>query len=171
MSDYGIGIAADNKSMQDGRWKFDSRKKKLTVDIEAVPKHLDLFTINGGTKWVLNPGDVRSEILFQVEHHMLFPPKFLFFALVTDVPSGFAPLIGFYFSNLAFLRTNNFPVGDEYVYADVDEKYFNIKHVAYGGGIATGTTITAYGSDYKFRVRYEILNQKAIFMGYPYFIQ
>ena len=162
MTDFGIAIAQEDHGMEDGRWKFDSRRKKVTVDVHTTPKHLDVFNnFSGGTKWAMSPNTVYEEELFKIEHEMPWPPKFLCYFYILDTPVGFAALIGQYDINRTFQLVNAFPNGTERLYAKVDEKYFYIMHRADNGA----NSLTAYGSDYKYRVRYEIMNQKALFTG------
>lgn len=169
MSDYGIAIAANGKSMQSGNWKFDSRKKKWTVDLQADPPHVKLFEMNGGTKFVLDSSLTLNseEILFKVEHKMPWPPKFLCYFFYIDAPLGFADSIGYYGFNNAFMLVNNIEAGGEGLYAEVDDTYFYIKHYAETYGVGSGNT-TFYGSDYNFRIKFELLNQKAMFLGQKY---
>lgn len=169
MSDYGLAIAAGGKNMQSGEWKFDSRKKKWTVDLQANPSHVKLFEMNGGTKFVLNAGLTQSseEVLFQMEHKMPWPPKFLCYFFYIDAPLGFADSIGYYSFSNASMLINNPGAGGEGLYAQVDNENFYIRHYAETYGIGSGNT-TFYGSDYKFRVKFELLNQKAMFLGQKY---
>ncbi len=169
MSDYGLAIARDGKNMGDGAWKFDSRKKKWTVDVNADPKHVRLFEMNGGTKFVLDAAMTlyTDEILLRVEHKMPWPPKFLCYFYYIDAPLGFADSIGYYGFNNAFMLSNNISAGGEGLWAEVDATYFYIKHYAETYGAGAGNT-TFYGSDYNFRIKFELLNQKAIFLGRKY---
>lgn len=169
MSDFGLAIADENKNMQDGHWKFDSRKKKWTVNLNANPPHVKIFQMDGGTKYVLNAAasSYSEEVLFQIEHHMPWPPKVLCFFFFLDAPLGFAGNIGYYSFSIASMLINNPGAGGEGLFAFVDDKYFYIKHYAETYGVGSGNT-TFYGSDYKFRIKFEILNQKALFLGQKY---
>lgn len=162
MTDYGIAIAQDDKDMSEGRWRFDSRRPKVTVDIKADPKHLDLLNnFSGGTKWSLAVNQTIEEVLFRIEHKMPFKPKFLCYFYVLNTPVGLAGLIGQYDINRSYMLVNAFPQGSEQIYAKVDSKYFYIIHRADNGTPAR----TAYGSDFQYRIRYEIMNQRALFDG------
>lgn len=163
-NEFGVAFAEDGKDMADGKWHFDSRKPKWTVDIKATPPHLKVFPMDGGTKWTIGPTPAyMEEVLFSVEHHMLFPPEFLCFFYITDAPAGHAVEIGHYTSNQSFMNYNNITLGAEGLFAFVDDKYFYIKH--YAETYINPTTSTFDGSDFKFRVRYELLNQPAIYLG------
>lgn len=162
--DFGIGIAADRQSMQDGNWKNDTRKVKLTVSIGKTPAHLQVLdSFSGGSKWVTDLAQVVAleETLFQIEHKLPFKPKFLCYFKCTDSPAPFNMNIGQYQQNIATMLTNSFPIGNEWLEAGSDEKYFFIKHKMSQSGAGIGSN-TYYGSDYKFRVRFEILNIKAL---------
>lgn len=162
MADFGIAIAQDDHDMRDGRWKFDSRRPKVTVDVHADPPHLNVLNnFAGGTKWSMSPNTTYEEVLHRVEHKMPFKPKFLCFFYILDTPVTLAGLIGQYDINRTFMLVNSFPNGTEQLYAKVDEKYFYIMHRADNGA----NSLTAYGQDYKYRIRYEIMNQKALFTG------
>lgn len=162
----GLAAAADDKSMEDGNWKYDTRLKKLTVDLEANPKHLDVFEMNGGTKWVMNQTieDSRLETLFEIEHGMPFPPEFLCYFYTYDAPAARSGMIGRYSFQRAFMLYNAIALGEEGMYAEVDETHFRIVHYADTFAFGSGST-TMYGSDFKFRVRYELLNQRAVYLG------
>lgn len=162
--DFGLAIAADNKTMADGGWKFDSRKKKLTVDVNATPSHAQVIeTLSGGTKFVLNAATTTSseETLFRMEHKMPFRPKVLCYFYVKDAPIAFADSITYYEFNTALMLYNAVALGGEKLYAETDEKYFFINHRAETYGFGSGNT-TFYGSDYKYRVKFEILNQRSL---------
>lgn len=166
--DFGLAFADENRSMRDKTWRYDSRKKKWTVDLKADPKHLDLFELSGGTQFTLNygtpGGETAEETLFRIEHKMPFPPEFLCFFYMVDAP--FAGAIGGYSSNSVLMLLDNDEGAAETIYATVDDTYFYIKHYAEAfGNEFSPPTITFFGSDYLFRVRYELLNQPALYLG------
>lgn len=164
--DFGIAFASPDRDMGDGEWAYDSRKKKWTVDLEATPEHLKLFTLSGGTKWVIDTAteDYREEIIFQIEHKMPFPPRFVCFFYIVDAASGFSELIGNFTSDRAPMLYNSIFIGEEGLFAGVDDTHFFIKHFAETFGFGSGNH-TFGGSDYRFRVRYELLNQEAFYLG------
>lgn len=165
-NDFGIAFAAPDRGMSDGNWKYDSRKKKWTVDVKQIEPHLRVFELRGGTKFMLNAAasQYTEETIFQMEHKMPFPPKFLCFFYTVDAPAGFSASIGGYNQNHAFMLTNAPGLGEEGLYAHVDDTYFEIRHFAETFSLGAGTT-TFHGSDYLFRVRFELLNHRAFYLG------
>lgn len=165
-NDFGVAFANDDKDMREHSWKYDSRKPKWTVDVKAVPPHLDVFELNGGTKYTRNSAGSSyiEETLFQIEHKMPWPPQFLAFFYTLDTPTGLGSLIGTYTQDHAFMLTNTPATGEEGLYAQVDDTYFYIKHFVETFGLGVGNN-TFYGSDYLFRFRYELLNQRAFYLG------
>ena len=159
-----MAVAAPNKSMQDGRWQNDSRKQKWTIDVDRDPPPLDVIERPGGTKFVMDTGavDYKEEIIFSIKHKMPFPPAFLCYFYTIDGPH--AVLIGRYTQNRAFMTYNAFSIGEEGMFAEVDEEYFYIKHFAETFGFGSGNH-TFYGDDFTYRIRYELLNQKALYLG------
>lgn len=165
-SNFGVAFSNKDKDMGDGFWGYDSRKKKWTVDVRADPKHLDVFELDGGTKFTKDKGasTYTEEILFRIEHKMPFPPEFLSFFYTVDAPAGESASIGTYTQNRAFMLTNAASTGEEGLFAQVDDTYFYIKHFVETFGSGSGDH-TFHGSDYLFRFRYEILNQPALYFG------
>lgn len=167
-SDYGMAVAADRHSMQDGNWLNDTRKPKWSVDVEADPSHLRVLDdFPGGTKFTLTKGAsaVAEETLFAIKHKMPWSPQVLCFFYTKDAPAGSANQIGTYTLNTGYMFYDvSGGIGREVLFADVDEEYFYIKHraetMAYGSG-----THTFSGSDYKFRVRFMILNHPRLGSG------
>lgn len=164
--DFGIAVAAPNKSMKDGRWINDTRKVKWSVDLSRDPKHVRIFEQRGGTRFILDAAGNHylEETIFAMKHHMPFPPKFLCYFVTVDTPTGFGSQIGSYTQNHAFMLTNAIGLGEEGLYAQVDDEYFYIKHFAETFAFGSGNT-TFYGDQYLFRVRLEILNQPAFYLG------
>lgn len=169
-TDFGMAVAEDNKSMQDHEWRNDSRKTKWAVDLDRKPSHVQILdNLPGGTKWTLgvDSGTKLVETLFVMEHKMPFPPKFLCYFYTKDAPAALAAgVLGMYTQNRAFMMTNSVGIGEEGCYCEVDDKYFYIKHFVDASSVGTaGNTQTFYGSDFKFRVRFELLNQRAYYKG------
>lgn len=167
--DFGMAFAAENRSMADKGWKYDSRKKKWTVDTKQKPSHLDVIELRGGSKWVMDKALVayQEEVLFKIEHHMPFKPKVLVYFYTVDAATGWSQLIGTYTINHAYMLTNAVTTGEEGLFPFVDETYFYIKHFAETFGFGVGNN-TFFGDDYKFRIRYEILNQETFWPGQKY---
>jgi len=170
LGDYGIAVAEGSKDMREHDWINDTRKSKLAIDIDARPSHLQVLdNLPGGTKLTLPVDAVYSfvETLFVMEHHMPFAPEMLCYFYTKDAPAALAAAtIGMYTQNHAFMLTNAVGIGEEGLYSEVDDKYFYIKHFIDVPGIGTaGNTNTFYGSDFKFRVRFELLNVPALYKG------
>lgn len=162
---FGVAFSGDDKTMRDKEWKYDSRKSKWTVDIKANPPHLKLFEMNGGNNLPLNLGAVQyfEEILFEMEHKMPWPPAFLCFFYVIDAPGGFSSRIGQYSQSNTIMEFNAAQY-QEGLYAKVDSKYFRIYHYTDSFGFGAGTKNFS-SSSWKFRIRFELLNQRAIYLG------
>jgi hypothetical protein len=156
----GIAFAADNRSMQDGHWQYESDKPKLTVDPTPKPPHLQLFELSGGTPLSMPDGFLKQETLVAFKHGFKFPPMFLCYFFTENAPALFAANIGQYTLNRGQMRYNALP-WSEWLQASVDDTWFYIKHFAQN----TGAPDTSYGSQYQFRVRLEIIARKAVFTG------
>ncbi len=164
---FGMAVSDGRKDMNEHDWLNDTSKVKWTVDLDRDPKHVQILdNFPGGTKLTLDSAVETHfvETLFALKHGMPFPPKFLCYFYTKDAPGGFAGMIGGYTLNHAFMLTNLVGVGEEGLYCEVDDTYFYIKHFVDTFAFGTGTN-TFYGSDYKFRVRFELLNQKAFYKG------
>lgn len=157
----GVAIAGPRSSMQEGRWSWDSRLKKMTVSLRSKPPHLNMFELDGGSQWLAanTPNNTtRKETLFQIEHNMLYPPRVLCYFYCYDAPVAYLSLLGTYTSEMAPMVLNNPSWGYEYLYAEVDEKYFRVVHEARRQLAAN--TWAAYGSQFKYRFKYMITNLK-----------
>lgn len=157
-SNVGLIIAGDSRTLNNDTI-YNSRRKKLTVDPEMTPPHFDLLQdFSGGTKWIMQPNDVKEEILLQVPHNMPFVPMFYVYFLQSDTSrvSGTSTFAKQYSTNISLMLFNAVGVGEEDIYADADESYFYIKHRAMS---TDNVAHTAYGSDFRFTVRYFIFNQ------------
>lgn len=167
--DFGIAVASPHKEMKNGRWLNDTRKTKWAVDIDRNPSHLQIIdNLGGGTKWVLasDAAYYIEETLFVMKHNMPFPPQFLCYFYTKNSPAGYSANIGRYTQNKAFMLFNAIGLGEEGLYAQVDDEYFYIKHFAetFAFG-AAGSNTNFFGDDYTFRVRFALLNQPAFFTG------
>ena len=164
---FGIAVANGTKGMSEHDWLNDTSKVKWTIDLDRDPPHVQILdNFPGGTKWTLDSTQNNSlvETLFAIKHGMPFKPKFLCYFYTKNAPSGFSGSIGQYTLNHAWMLTNAISIGEEGLYAEVDDTYFYIKHFVDTFAFGTGTN-TFYGSDYKFRVRFMILNQPAYYTG------
>lgn len=158
IGEVGIGLASPRGSMSDSNWSWDSRKKKMAIDLNVRPTHLDLIEIDGGTIWTIGPNEEKEETIFEIEHKMPFKPKVLAYFYLYDAPYDRVSLLGAHSQGVAQMMFNNVAVGSEWLAAEVDDKYFRIKHRA-TGGLSGGQLI---GNKMKYRLRYEITNLKHI---------
>lgn len=166
-NNMGIAFAADRHGMEDRRWQYDTGKPKLTVDPDQLPPHLRIIDdFLGGTQWSVPAGSTNQEVLLEFEHHLPYPPMFLCYFFTRDAAALFAANIGQYTLNYGLMRYNALPWSEE-LYAKVDSKYFRIYH--HVDNTIGGGTITAYGSQYKFRIRLEIIARPAVNLGAPTF--
>lgn len=157
---FGIAFAQQNRSMQDRAWQYDTNRPKLTVD--PRDGYLQIQELTGGTPWTINPADKKSEILFQFQHDLPWPPAFLCYFYIEDAPSARASFVNLYSGDVAWMETDDVQ-WDEVVAASVDENYFYIKHFAnYQAGSGA---VTTWGNQYKFRVRFEIMDHQAVYTG------
>jgi hypothetical protein len=161
----GIGIAQPNRDMRDGKWLNDSRLPKLLIDLDKDPPHVDVIeTLAGGTKWFVGAGQVKQyeETLFEIEHKLPFKPTFYCYFYTKDVPSGFSASIGQYTFQHAFMLSNAIGLGEEGLYAGVTDTTFYIKHFLNANPLSD---TTFYGSDFKYRIRFELINREALYTG------
>lgn len=166
--EFGMAVSNGNRDMNEHDWLNDTSRVKWTVDLDRDPKHVQILdNFPGGTKWTGQPGVNQSyvETLFAMKHGMPFAPKFLAYFYTKDAPSGFSGIIGQYTLNQAYMLINSVGLGTEGLYAEVDDTYFYIKHFVDSAIFGGGSAFTFYGSDYKFRIRFELLNQKAFYKG------
>lgn len=155
---YGLVIAGESNSLEQGQ-AYDSRKYKYAVDTEAQEPHFQLLEdFSGGTKFVL-PQEIISteEILLRVRHNMPFKPHFICWIAQTQLPTALSGTFAKQFSlTRSFMLYNAIGLGEEELYADVDETYFYIKHKASRFGYGDPGNFTFYGSDFKFQIRFMI---------------
>lgn len=164
--DSGILIAEDNKAIQDGDIAQDTRLKRWAVDVERDPPHLQVIERRGGTKWTLNTNNEYyiEEAIFTLKHGMPFPPAFLCFFRTIDGPDVSA--IDAYTQDHAFMLYNAIGLGEEGLYAKVDDENFYIMHFVETFGFLGSGDHTFYGDDFLFRIRFELLNQPAFYLGH-----
>ena len=160
MSRGNIGlIIAGNSKRLDNDTIYNSQRKKLTVDPDKTPPHFDLLqNFSGGTKWTAVPiGEERVEDLLKIRHGMPFTPMVYAYFLQTSVPGGTGTFKAQYSTNISLMLFNAVGVGEEEIWATADETYFYIKHRFKTSTMSAGPQ-NAYGSDFKFTIRYFIFN-------------
>lgn len=160
-SRVGLIIAGDSKRL-DNDTVYNSQRKKLTVDPNAVPAHFDLLqNFSGGTKWTAVPiGEERIEDLLKIRHEMPFTPMTYAYFLQTSTPGAAGTFKSQYSTNISLMLFNAVGVGEEEVYATADDTFFYIKHRFKTSTLSAGPQ-NAYGSDFKFSIRYFIFNVPA----------
>ena len=164
----GLIIAADGSDISHDT-KYDSRRKKLTVDPDADPKHFDVISLSGGTKWTISDSNraLFEEVLFKVKHNLPFNPQTLAFFYPTSIASDLfvTSVENQYSTNTALMMFNASILGEEWLEAEADNQYFYIYHRALRTDDATGAgPWTTEGSNFTYRIRYFIFNQP----GYMY---
>lgn len=165
MAGYGLVVADDSGDLGADA-VYNSTRQKLTIDLNAVPKHFDILPkFRAGTKFYTDGSGNKhfEETLFEIEHKLPFTPMVQTFFLsilpesnATITPSGLAPQ---YSINTAPIVFNAFGLGSEWLEATADSKYFRIKHYVESQSIYPYTFV---GSDAVYRVRYMILNQPTV---------
>lgn len=148
------GILLTDGPIDTGKVLYDSRKKKMTVDLDPSMKHIDLLPLNGGQ---IKDGVVTfQETIWKIPHNLPFIPLVLGFYYVTDRPSGITTSveIGTFQKKNLWLVTNAFGYGDESVQLKADDKYVWLQHYVNG----STSTFKGNGSAVKFNFRYIITN-------------
>lgn len=154
----GLIIAGDRKSL-DYEQAYDTRKYKYAVDTNAAEPHFQLLEdFSGGTKFVLPNEEVTTEeVLLKIRHNMPFKPHFVCWIAQTQLPTALSGTFAKQFSiNRSFMLFNAIGLGEEELYADIDDTFFYIKHKASRFGYGDPGNYTFYGSDFKFQIRFMI---------------
>ena len=156
MSEYGI-ILSDKDIHQE--LTFDTRKSKVTTDMDPVLKHVDVLNLNGGTI-VNGVNTLVGEILFSMPHGLGFRPKILSYFYVNDAPGDILTgvEIGTYSPDVLGVIINAIGYGSELIWVDADEKNMYVKHSVYG----TTSTFKGNGNRVKFLLRYIITGMEDI---------
>jgi hypothetical protein len=164
------GIITSDTSL-DKEVLYDSRKKKMTVDLDPVLKRADVITLDGGTRLVTTtPNQTISETLWTYTHKMPFRPQVHAFFYVTDAPDAAAItnglVVGSYYKTYLPIVYNATGYGDEGIELVVDDKTISLVHTATSGSSISGTSpFNGVGNLLKFRFRYIVVNQRAIDVG------
>lgn len=157
----GMAIASPRGEMNEGRWSWDSNKKKMTVNLQSDPKHLDVIEIDGGSQWgssTIANGQTRTEEILKIKHDMPFKPRVLSYFYCYDAPAGRQGILGNYMAEWAPMVFNAVGYGSEELFIRVDEEYLYVMHRATRS--TTSSSWQAFGSQFKFRFRYMITNLK-----------
>jgi len=163
MTNWGIMIADTdiNKDVI-----YDSRKKKMTVDLDPAFKRADVITLDGGTILkTTTPNQSITETLVTIAHRMPFKPQVHGFFYVTDAPANRTSslVVGTYSKSTLDIIDNAAGYGSEAIWMDVDETNIYIYHnVNSSTGISSSFPFYGIGSDAKLRFRYIVTNQRYI---------
>lgn len=127
---------------------YDSRNKKIHIQYDEDPKHLDIIDLTGGTVYP-NDGNLYTETLFQIKHGLPFIPNCFVYFFVKEAPDSgsFFQFIGQFTKNY-FLMSGTSPFGD-FIYYTIDDTFFSIKH-DYSNGVGGGQE----SDQFKFKIRY-----------------
>lgn len=129
MSQRGILVAQDGASIQSKDPQYDSRKRRLLINLQSDLKHLD-FKEFTGTALVTNAGNSyhNEEILFTLPHKLGFDPKCLVYFVVEAISGDInAAGTGGYGNNKYFYSGSSGTIEDK-IWFDTDDVNFYIKH-------------------------------------------
>lgn len=156
MSDFGI-ILSDKDVHQD--LTFDTRKSKVTTDMDPVLKHADVLQLNGGTI-VNGVNQLVGEVLFKLPHGLGFRPKILSYFYVNDAPGDILTgvEIGTFSPDVLGVIINAVGYGSELIWVDADEVNMYVKHSVYG----YTSTFKGNGNRIKYLLRYIITGMEDI---------
>lgn len=164
------GIITSDTSL-DKEILYDSRKKKMTVDLDPALKRADVLDLNGGTRLVTGtPNQTITETLWSYNHRMGFRPQVHGYFYVYDAPNAADIIngleVGSYYKTILPVVTNAIGYGDESITMVVTDKTVELVHTATSGAsITTSNTFKGVGNLLKFRFRYLVTNQRAIDVG------
>lgn len=156
MREFGI-ILSDKDVHQD--LTFDTRKSKVTTDMDPALKHVDVLSLDGGT--IINGANqLIGEVLFKMPHGLGFRPKILSYFYVNDIP-GDIPTdaeIGTYSADALWMVTTAAALSQEVVWVDADEVNMYVKHSVKG----YAPTFKGNGNRVKYLLRYIITGMEDI---------
>lgn len=164
------GIITSDTSL-DKEVLYDSRKKKMTVDLDPALKRADVLEMNGGTRLVTTtPNQTITETLWTYSHKMPFRPQVHAYFYVTDAPNAADVTngleVGSYYKTNLPIVFNAIGYGDEGIQMIVTDKTISLVHTATSGSsITTSSPFKGVGNLLKFRFRYIVVNQRAIDVG------
>ena len=164
------GIITSDTSL-DKEILYDSRKKKMTVDLDAALKRADVLELDGGTRLVTStPNATITETLWTYKHRMPFRPQVHAFFYVTDAPNAAditnGLVVGSYYKTTLPIVFNAIGYGDEGISMVVDADTISLVHTATAGSAISGSNqFKGVGNLLKFRFRYIVVNQRAIDVG------
>lgn len=164
------GIITSNTSL-DKEILYDSRKRKMTIDLDPALKRADLLTFDGGTRLITTtPNQTISETLWTYNHRMPFRPQVHAYFYVTDAPNAADVTngleVGSYYKTNLPIVFNAIGYGDEAITMVVTDKTISLVHTATSGSSITGAfPFKGVGNLLKFRFRYLVVNQRAIDVG------
>jgi len=153
--------------------EYDSRKQKMTVDMDPTLKQIQVLPMTGGTV-ITDTGSgggysklLCNEVLFRVQHNMPFIPKVESYYYVTKAdnpPAAPSPIngtvVGSYYKTALPIIFNAMGYGDEQIFTEVDAVYITVRHQVYSWDQTT--TFYGVGSYCAFNFRYMVTNLPAI---------
>lgn len=163
------GIIFSDTDVTKADLSYDSRKQKMTVDLDPIIKHAQVVPMNAGTV-ISDMGSggfyhklLCDEVLFRTEHHMPFKPKVEAYFYVTKAgnpPGSTTPVngttIGSYYKNSLPIIYNIMGYGDEGVFIKVDDVYLTVRHQVYSWD--SDSMFYGVGSYCEFNFRYLVTN-------------
>lgn len=161
MSEYGLVVAGDSGSVSDGTTQYDTRRKKLLVDVVVTPKRLNILDdFNGGTNFtVTDPGDdgPKKEVLFEVDHNLGYVPYVEMYIYVVAAPGSPVLNVGSYAQDfLSYNAGGGDEVNDVLEHVE-DTQKMQIVHTT-SIEPSSGDTYTSTANDYTLRIKYFIFS-------------
>lgn len=164
------GIITSDTSL-DKEIVYDSRKKKMTVDLDPALKRADVLLLDGGTRLLTTtPNQTITETIWNYSHKMPFRPQVHAYFYVYDAPDAATITngleVGTYQKSRLDIVYNAIGYGSESIVMVVDEKTVSLVHTATSGMSVSGSfPFNGVGNLLKFRFRYLVTNQRAIDVG------
>lgn len=157
--DFGM-ILSDN-DLNNSVPNYDTRKQKVTVDLNPSISHAAILHKDAGT--VLTSSTVGAQVvetLWTMQHNMPFKPRVEGFFTVTSIPNDrhCEAVVGTYQKTLLWITVNAIGYGTEKVEMKVDDFNISLVHTAVCGG----SGFVGCGNLLKYDFRYLITNQPAL---------
>ena len=167
------GIITSDTSL-DKEVLYDSRKKKMTVDLDPALKRADVLMMDGGTRLVTStPNQTITETIWTYTHKMGFKPQVHAYFYVTDAPNAAdvtnGLVVGSYYKTNLYIVFNAIGYGDESIRMVVDDKTISLVHTATSSpSVTSASPFKGVGNLVKFRFRYIVVNQRDIDVNTTY---
>lgn len=152
-----IIIAEDGKDVEQGEFKFDTKKRHLPIDLEALPRHYDIAEMAGGTAITISAGDssVHQETLLTVPHKLGYTPfVFMYVYVISYNGNSVSSPAGDYIPDAYYYSGASGTIQDILTFK-VDASNFKIIHYAtvfsfFGGAHTSDANL------YQLRIKYYI---------------